>query len=429
MSLASCGPDSILPAGLTDLAGKDLINKFEDSANRLLADAAQTGNALEANAGERIHVATQNLAIALDGQLDKAVGRLQTPEQQLILAVNQVVQEASNLKSNVMTVEQMTNLDLIEESNRINLLTKKVEYYVSSVGGLTAIPGEGDHVVSVLGIGFGYDDSSNTYEVSASFNGSPLATDTLSRPDNHTLQIRIPDALIRPLYMQSSVSRVPFSLHSTVRPLNHPESTGHTYVTNFDILLLPIVGGTISVVEEIANHHLDGKTLTHDMTVQVPKSKPDQPFNYSDTWRCADNETIVGCTYDGTGAGFPFCYPPAGAGKPDFTISDGGHLITVGRHCDGPDAVFTHHVQYQTMTVDYTKAAPRSQSINLGAPVAIVLSDLNERRSYTITGTTITGQTISIDSNSVTNPGNMLKLVGAGPINGHWQIDFSFSLP
>src|SRR6185369_11385634 len=92
----------------------------------------------------------------------------------------------------------------------------KVEYYLSSVKGLSQIPLRTDYVLSVKGLGFGVAPSHRIYDVELRLEGQALPASAIVALPGHETRITIPHDLLDPQFPADRPKSIKATLKTTI---------------------------------------------------------------------------------------------------------------------------------------------------------------------------------------------------------------------
>lgn len=411
---------------------KDIINDMEGSGNRLLQNAQTAGNNVASKFGNEILVATQNLQYYFSESMNKTFNNLKIEEQNLFVEINKIIDAFNNTNQNITTLSEMTNLDLIAFTNRISLLTRKVDYYISSINGTTVINSDAGYTVNVTGIGFGLNDSRQQYNTTVYVNNNLLPVTAIDLTQRRQMRLNVPNNLIKPLFRDNTIVFVPVKIVSSI---TQPggflgwSTTTSTYETRFRLVLMPKIAGTITVSETVSKKVLGDDVLTHAISRSFQGCKTDQPCEMIESWSCNQNQRIVGVRYTCTGqCGWSY-NKRRGGYDADYDILNDNTSVTVYRHLDGQNpTTVIHYIDYKNYRTDYQQVNNGTIQLKYGEPFDILLNKENQDCNYTIVGKLTTGQTINYNNNTISNS-PFLKLLGIGRTGESCKASFRLVTP
>lgn len=255
---ASCGgPFSALTTlvgiPLAGATAKDIISAFEDSASRLLQQGESTGDHLLFRAGVETRVATRNVSYALEGQQDKLWKNLSVQQQALLVQLDNHVSDLEKSAGHLATMVELTSIDLQALVGRA-LPWARLDFYVSSIAGVTVVKTEQAHELTVRGLGFGTDNSKFTYQPKMAIDGVELPTTSYQRTQARELSVRIPPEFLAKHFATDETRLVSVNFTTQITKVR----TGRTkeYGLDFELILMPLNAGTIVVVEPIVETRL-----------------------------------------------------------------------------------------------------------------------------------------------------------------------------
>jgi hypothetical protein len=436
ISFASYGQLSIPTVAFAGKTVKDVINEFENSGNRLMQNAQTAGNNVASKFGNEILVATQNLNYYFGQNIDKTFNGLKIEEQNLFVEMNKIIDQFNNLNQTISTVSELTNLDLIEFTNRINLLTKKVDYYISSINGTTVINSDASYLLSITGLGFGLTDSRQKYSTTVYINNNLLPGTAIDLTQRRQMRLNIPNVQVKPLFKDNQIVYIPIKIISEITKSSGflgMSTKTKKYETKLNLVLMPTIAGEISVTEVATQKVLDNPTLTQSISRSFQGCKTDQPCEMVESWSCNVNQKIIGVRYHCDGqCGWAYkkrASTPGDQYAPDFDILNDGTSVTVYRHLDGgsPTTV-TYYVDYKNYKNDYQTIKNSTVKLKYGEPFDITLGNTNADCNYSIIGKLTTGQTINYNNNTISNS-PYLKLLGVGKTGDVCKASFKLIAP
>jgi hypothetical protein len=426
----SFGQTSIPTVAFTGKTVKDIINELEQTGRRLMQDGQTAGNGVASKFGNEIFVATQNMDYYFGKNTDKVFTNLKIEEQNLFVELNKMIESFNQLNTNITTVSELTNLDLIEFTNRINLITKKLNYYVSSVKGTTIIYGDADFKIAMTGLGFGLNDSRQEYKTTVKVNGNAIAANNIDLTQRRTMVINIPNSVIKSLFQEKKISYLPIVITSEISHKNWIGMTKkETYNTHFNLVLMPSVAGFIIVGETTSQRVLDGHNVVQSISRSFQGCKTDNPCEMVEEWSCSVNQKITGVRYDCSGqCGWSY-NKRRGGYDPDYDILNDGRTAKVYRHLDGGNpTTVTYYVDYQNYTDQFNTTKNDTVFIRYNEPVDVSLNPNNSDCNYSLNGKLFTGQTINYNNNTISSS-PYFKLLGVGKVGNICKATFKLTTP
>jgi hypothetical protein len=416
----------IIAAGAIVLSGKtinDIISEFENSANRLLQNGQSTGNALLSRTGNEIRVGTQNLHYYFGQNINKVFDNLSVEEQNLFNELNKILKSVEAINSNVTTVSELTNLNMIEFTNRLSFLITKnrIDYYISSIRGSTITYGNADYKILVRGIGFGFQKGKNTYSTSVYLNNIDLSAHLLDVSENNTLMVSIPNDMIKLYFNETRIVYVPVKIRTNIKK----GKTIRTYETNFSLTLLPIIAGEVVIKEQIKYEELDGEIMKHALTRTFQGCTPKKPCDYHDTWTCPEDSRILFVTYSCKGQ-CPWSYSLRKGGRDvDYDLLDGNRTADVYRHLDGENSTtITHYIHYQKLKTKYKTVATDTIKFRFDTPFDVTLSEGNTNCNFELIGSFALGQEIQYNESTIQNSPYFKRLGVNKVMDGKCRVSF-----
>ncbi|MDJ1503541.1 hypothetical protein [Xanthocytophaga agilis] len=436
ISYVSYGQFSIPTIAFAGKTIKDIINEFENTGNRLMQNAQTAGNGVASKFGNEILVATQNLNYYFGQNIDKTFINLKIEEQNIFVEVNKLIDQFNNLNQTISTVSEMTNLDLIEFTNRINLLTKKVDYYISSINGTTVINSDATYLLSITGLGFGLTDSRQKYNTTVYINGNLLPATAIDLTQRRQIRLHIPNVQVKPFFKDNRIVYIPIKIISEItKPSGWFGTSSNTskYETKFNLVLMPTIAGEINISEVISQRVLDNTTLTQSISRSFQGCKTKQPCEMVESWSCNENQKIIGVRYACDGqCGWAYkkrASTPGDQYAPDYDILNDGKSVTVYRHLDGENqTTITYYVDYKNYKKDFQTIKNSTIKLKYGEPFDILLNANNSDCNYSIIGKLTTGQTINYNNNTISNS-PYLKLLGVGKTGDICKASFNLIAP
>jgi hypothetical protein len=103
---------------------KKILADFENTSNRLINTASTNASGLASKFGNELNIGLQNANYYFSGQEKRAFNDLNTNEQNVFVELNKIIESFNRTRSDISTISELANLDLIGLTNRIDLLTK-----------------------------------------------------------------------------------------------------------------------------------------------------------------------------------------------------------------------------------------------------------------------------------------------------------------
>ena len=427
---------SVLLAGRTV---KDIISEFERTGGRLMQDARGTGNALISKFGNELNLATQNLNYYFGQNIDRLYYDKIKPEEQILLSeLNRLIEAINNGVNTVTTLSELTNLDLIELTNRISLLTKKIDYYISSVHGTTVTNSPADYKIVVTGIGFGFSTSQKDFETSVYVNNILLPITSIDFTQRRQMVVSIPSGYLKEIFDDRKIQYAEIKIKAKISQSKRKgfiiwktETAIQKFETKFNLTLMPKIAGYIVIGESITNQVLSKKIDTQFVTRSFTNCKTKNPCVYNEEWTCPENQRIFKVDYSCTGSLCSWSYPlhPNVKGRAvDYELSNNNKTVTLYRYIDGGPAVIKHSIYLRTFTNTYRNIIRDTIYLSYGEPLDVFLEEKNIEGNFTINGRLNTGQVISCNNNTIRS-NKYLLLEGIGKEAGKFKTTFRLKDP
>lgn len=230
---------------------EDILNDFQKLSNQLLQDAQTDASGVVSSAGEQIHVAIQDMSLILSQQQKTFFKDLNDNEVAVFSHLNDLIASVNNASNTVLKTEQFTFVDLQSLLNKIPFV-QHTSFMVSSFSGLVMNSDTTFHQVSLIGLGFGTDDSNTRYQVSVSVRGLPLPSDASLAKGTGQRDVVFPDGMLSGLFTDTTLTNVPVHLTSVIQHVKHHVLGKDTWTNDppvgidFDLQLLPRLAGTLT---------------------------------------------------------------------------------------------------------------------------------------------------------------------------------------
>lgn len=215
LGATTCHAQGIATVALSGFVVSKLLDQFEGTANRLLQNGSTAGDALSTKFGNELRVATKNAELALATERDKTFEQLNQSEQSLLISMNAIITAANSAVNTAQTMEEIGNLDLVEFTNRLPF-TQKVDFYLSSMKGLTQIHSAANYDLDIIGLGVGLAPGDRSYKVSVKIADITLDGVNLRPQNAKELLVDVPNQTLERYFQDDKVSFVPVELTSTI---------------------------------------------------------------------------------------------------------------------------------------------------------------------------------------------------------------------
>ncbi|WP_417940396.1 hypothetical protein [Flavobacterium sp. RS13.1] len=141
---------------------KNILKKFEITANQLMSNANSTGNALIAKTSNELDVTTKNLNLLLEKDLDKTFSKLSSENQKLLNQIESFRLTAEKMTSATFELKDAMVVDIKKVVGDVAPWAKS-NFFVQRVDGITQLKqDQADYRIKIMGIGFGFN--SDKYE-------------------------------------------------------------------------------------------------------------------------------------------------------------------------------------------------------------------------------------------------------------------------
>ena len=130
---------------------KDIIADFQSVAGRLLEDGRTAGNGIVARMGEEMNVTIQNMGLIVASERRRFFEDLDASERSVLSQMNRTIESINNLAAEVKKTEELAFIDIQTVLNSIPAITH-LDFYVSSVRGLTLFDGTTFHELTLTGL-------------------------------------------------------------------------------------------------------------------------------------------------------------------------------------------------------------------------------------------------------------------------------------
>lgn len=429
--------DPISIAGGGIVASK-LIDQAESRANQVVDRGAQHGDALLSKIGNEMRVATRNLDIAIGDQRDKALKDLSPSFQTIADEFNGLIEAANKASDKAASIAEVANLNLIEFTNRLAFITKKVDFWISSINGLTQIHGEGDYKFVVRGIGFGFAPDDEVRSLKVSVNGKDLPSVAITPKSGSDTEVVIGNDILSGLFKDDALVQIPVSLTGEItkpRRCWHCFITGgeekKSYTVTLKLVLLPRSAATVTGFETVTNKVLGEQEFTTTIPHQTSGCSTKRPCPWNKQLSLAADEVATKVEHSHAGEGCPFSYAQrVGGYGADYDITDGGTKVVVYRVADGEKPCSTTH------TVTYRKRFAKDEDkalgplkISFGQPFSLLLDGANGNCNYRLDAKLATKQVLHMDSGMAASTDGMLRRVSSTKEGSRCRVTLLLSPP
>jgi hypothetical protein len=432
----------VATVALTGVVGKKLIGDFESSANRLLQDAGQQGDIMEAMLGNELRVATQNMSLAMADQQDKFFQELSPQLQSAFQLMNGLIEQVNATTGRAQSIAEAANIDLIDFTNRLPF-TSKVDYYLSSVKGLTQVHTDTDYQILVRGLGFGFDPPGRSHTLTVLVNGKPLGAPLVTRTSDIEERVVVPHDLLEPLFSDDTVSTVQLKLVDDLTFKRHflgvmPYDDVSQQATELALVLMPRYAGTVAGVETKQVSQMDPAIHTASLQHVTNNCHPDQPCDWNQQWTGANDEVATNVRYACEGqCGWDYALHRAVVDRthnsyaPDYDVLNDGHTVVVYRHNDGEHSTsVTHYIDYRKMVKMAQESPLVPVKVAFNKPFTLLLDPSNTECQYALTGKLVTKQTPYVDSGSRGSSADKLLVVqSVARVGNQCRVTLSVNIP
>ncbi|MCB0306494.1 MAG: hypothetical protein KDI38_22220 [Calditrichaeota bacterium] len=417
---------------LAERAVPEILNDFENTADRLMDGGQQTGNALASKLGNEIRIATLNLNYLMDEQRKRTFNQLDPKVRDIFHNLNKLIENFDPDK--IYKVTELFALNIQEFLGP--LLADKRDFYLSSVKGITVYQKESDFILRIRGIGFGFNDSKHKYSVSLSVKDEVIEPKAFQRPDNHELVITIPNKLVMPYFEQTKVVHLPITFSSTVKKKKPFWKFGgwteDSYNIDFNLVLLPIEAGEIEVKETITTRVIDeDQGEKHYPLTWDPPGCPDK-CTWEERYTVAENQIITRVVYSHNDvAHCNWSYSTKGGRGADYDIYNGNKSVVCRREYDheDPGCRIRYDVYFKTFKDEPKTIVNGTYKLQWGKKLIISFNEKNLNGNFEISGKTITRDAIELTSASVSSPVGPLEYKGTGEFGaGRYKAEFYLSV-
>ena len=427
------GVATVATAGVV---GSKLIGQFEDTANRLLQNAGQQGDIFASKMGDEMRVATENLRLALGDEQDKVFEQISPPLQEAFLSMNKMIDAVNSASGKAVSISEVANLDLIEFTNRLPF-TRKVDFYVSSVRGLTQSYADTDYQLDIRGLGFGFSPSDRKYSVKVTFGNTAIPAAQISAVAANDTMVTLPHSLLEPMFSSDKTQIVKAAIDVTVVKDSRflfifPDHETNHYSIELSVALLPKFPGTLTGTEPLKKMVIDPAIHTTSDVHSYPAGAchTDSPCKWSKEIDLAQDEYATGVRYDCTGqCGWDYNLRHGGYSV-DFDILNDGHKVMIYRHNDGDHATtVTHYVDYRKMVPQFAQQGIGPTPIAFNKPFSIDLDPQDGDCAFAVTAQLVTRQAPYLDSGMGESADHLLVKQSVARMGDHCRVTMILNQP
>ncbi|MDR3511425.1 MAG: hypothetical protein P4L73_07320 [Caulobacteraceae bacterium] len=238
-----------ISAGLADLVGSDLIQKFRQTGQVLLDQANSSGNALIARAANEANVTAQNISFLLKDQQNVAFKNLDTDEQKLIVQAELTREKLSKIADTAYDMKDTTAVDLNYLVSAFPFVQNR--FFVQRISGLSYLDQPGDYSIRVIASTLGVQEDIAT-TIAVALNGRAVSDATVDQSQQHGVAtITLPNGDLKALFDNTSLKIVPAKLTFTVKRRTFWSFLTGPQVNAYDvpiyISLYPHLAATVTV--------------------------------------------------------------------------------------------------------------------------------------------------------------------------------------
>ena len=420
------------------IVASKLIDQLESTANQIVDRGAQHGDALLSKIGNEMRVATRNLEIAIGDQRDKTLKDLSPSFQTITDEMNGLIEAANNAPNRATTIAEVANLNLLEFTNRLPFLTKKVDFWVSSIVGLSQVHGSGDYKLTVRGIGFGFAPNNEVRSLKVSINGKDLPAGTITPRNGSETQVVVGNDVLEGLFKDDALAQIPMILTSEI---TKPRECWYcflfggdetkTYSVPLKLVLLPKVAGVVTGFETVTKKVQGDQEFKTTIPHQTSGCSTERPCPWNKQISLANDEVAIRVEHSHSGEGCPFSYAQrTGGDGADYDITDDGRKVVVYRFADGEKPCSTTH------TVTYKKVVPKNEDkalgpvqISFGRPFSLLMDEANESCNYRLEAKLSTRQVVHIDAGMNVSADGLLRRIGSAKEGSRCRVTMLMSPP
>ena len=246
---------------------KSVIDKFEQTASKLLSQANSAGNALLSKAGNELNVASKNASLLLSDQLNTTFDKLSAENQKLLNEIEQFRLTAEKISLGTFDLKDALVIDLKKILGDA-LPWSRTDFYVQNIkGAIQLIQNEADYSLTILGIGFGYNQDGYQSKISAVYVNDKKINFNENKLSGNESQLLLSHSEVNDLAVEKKITQIKARvIVETKRKEGFIFKSWHT--KTFD---LPI---TISLLSKrLSNISVKYTFTKYDWQVVVPSSK------------------------------------------------------------------------------------------------------------------------------------------------------------
>lgn len=416
-----------------DQSVERVLGAFDTRISALLNKSQNTGDLLIARVALELRIATNNLGLLLDDQRNALIKDLSPEIQNVFSILNSTTEKAERGIADIKRLEEYMNLDVQEILNRLPFVKDK-DFYISSVSPLTLAQKDGgDYLVTVRGIGFGYDESDRRYKTRVIVAGKELAATAIARPRQHELVLRLPSDQLVGLFDERKPALAPVKLVTEISKKRVLWGSWKRYEMAFDLLLFPKLMGELTVSETITVRTLGPESKEVPVITRVEGCKTDAPCRPTGNKCVEQNKVIVGVQYDCQGESCGYCFNSEARGgnyAVNFQVTDNGTCFTWSRFCDGwSPSNFYHYPVTRTYQSQTQERVIGTYPLYLGRPLTVPLDPTNPTCFWRYSAKLRTGETGGSNAGIVGSVTPLVRFVGSGKVGDHCEANFVLDLP
>lgn len=271
---------SVVTVPLIGRKVKNILDDFEKTSSRLIREGQEAGNALITSGGNELHVASQNLVYYFDKNRRQIFDDLSPREQNLFSSLNEIITETNNMSGKAYELTELVNLDLMVLTQKIKILDRSSQYYISSIIGNTFLYKNSDYTIKITGIGFGLNNSDYSYTSEVYIGTTKLEDKNLDLTIRRGMIIKVPNNLIINRFKKDSIVTIPVTVKTRIKKKGIIKDDTSEYKTSFDVILMPIVAATVTVTEQILETTEAPLLRNESVTYKKGECSTDKPCYY-----------------------------------------------------------------------------------------------------------------------------------------------------
>lgn len=244
---------------------KNILGEFQNTGNRLIGNAQSAGNSVAARFGNELSVAVQNLTYYFGEDLKATLGSLKVEERNLFNLLNNFIDKFNHFDQTLYRISELVNLDLIDLTNRLPL-TRKVEYFISSVNGSILINSDdADYKMTITGIGFGLSNGKTKYDTKIYIDSILLSINDLDFTQRRQIIVSIPNNLVKVSFKNKNIAFIPVKIVNEIKKPGGLFKSKKVvpYETNFKLTLMPVVAGKVTITEILTEKKITSNPSSH----------------------------------------------------------------------------------------------------------------------------------------------------------------------